>query len=61
MQVRRVFKSGGSLCIAIPRVYLRAIGASLGDYLAISMADDVRLEIARVTVAEGGRVEYAKR
>lgn len=61
MQVRRIFRSGGSLCIAMPREYLRAIGASLGDYVAITMADDDRLQLVRVRVDEDGRVWHVKR
>lgn len=54
MLVRRVFKTGGSLCMVLPPQLAETLGVSLGDYVRLSVNKDHSL---RVEAEEEARKE----
>lgn len=59
MEIRRIFKSGDSLVIALPRPMLRALNIRRNDNVCVEMltADAITIsKVARVVeVKQGGR------
>lgn len=45
MLVRRVFKTGGSLCMVLPPQHAETLGVSLGDYVRLTVNKDGSLRV----------------
>lgn len=52
MQVRRLFKTGGSVCVVLPRQYLKNMGLTVGSYVRFTMTKEWDLLLEKVPEGE---------
>lgn len=60
MVIRRVFKSGGSRCIAVPSVWASSLGYKIGAYVEIRLSKDRELVLRVIDESElkGVKVDW---